>query len=223
MKKILIIDDEKDLLDTLKDYFQLLGYLVYTAENGCEGLKKLKYEPDLIILDVSMPEMDGFSFCKEIRSHINEPIVFLSAKTDEDSKVEGLAVGGDDYLIKPVSLKELSYRVEAHLRREQRKTVPSKVAFFGNVAIRYDEKKVSVNNQSIPFTKTEFSIIELLSKNSATTFSKDDIYDYLWSYDKDGDSNIITEHIRRVRKKFTDVTDRKLINTVWGQGYKWIG
>lgn len=223
MKKILIIDDEKDLLDTLKDYFQLLRYLVYTAENGCEGLKKLKYEPNLIILDVSMPEMDGFSFCKEIRSHINVPIVFLSAKTDEDSKVEGLAVGGDDYLIKPVSLKELSYRVEAHLRREQRKTVPSKVAFFGNVAIHYDEKKVSVNNQTIPFTKTEFSIIELLSKNSTTTFSKDNIYDYLWSYDKDGDSNIITEHIRRVRKKFMDVTDRELINTVWGQGYKWIG
>lgn len=223
MKKILIIDDEKDLVDTLKDYFQLLGYLVYTAENGCEGLKKLKYEPDLIILDVSMPEVDGFSFCKEIRSHINVPIVFLSAKTDEESKVEGLSVGGDDYLIKPVSLKELSYRVEAHLRREQRKTVPSKVAFFGNVAIHYDEKKVSVNNQTIPFTKTEFSIIELLSKNSTTTFSKDDIYDYLWSYDKDGDSNIITEHIRRVRKKYMDVTDRELINTVWGLGYKWIG
>nr|WP_295974540.1 response regulator transcription factor [uncultured Bacillus sp.] len=223
MNKILIIDDEKDLLDTLKDYFQLLEYLVYTAENGCEGLKKLKYGPDLIILDVSMPEMDGFSFCKEIRSHINVPIVFLSAKTDEDSKVEGLAAGGDDYLIKPVSLKELSYRVEAHLRREQRKTVPSKIAFFGDVAIHYDEKNVSVNNQSIPFTKTEFSIIELLSKNSSTTFSKDDIYDYLWSYDKDGDSNIITEHIRRVRKKFRDVTDQELINTVWGQGYKWIG
>ncbi|WP_318246760.1 winged helix-turn-helix domain-containing protein [Bacillus norwichensis] len=80
-----------------------------------------------------------------------------------------------------------------------------------------------MNNQSIPFTKTEFSIIELLSKNSSTTFSKDEIYDYLWGYDKDGDSNIITEHIRRIRKKFRDVTDRELINTVWGQGYKWIG
>lgn len=170
-----------------------------------------------------MPEMDGFSFCKEIRNHINVPIVFLSAKTDEESKVEGLKVGGDDYLIKPVSLKELSYRVEAHLRREQRKTFPSKVAFSGNIAIHYDEKRISVNNQDIPFTKTEFLIIELLSKNSPTTFSKNDIYDYLWSYDKDGDSNIITEHIRRIRRKFMDKTDREIINTVWGQGYKWIG
>lgn len=223
MKKILIIDDEKDLLETLKDYFQLLGYLVYTAENGKDGLKKLNFEPNLIILDVSMPEMDGFSFCKEIRNHINVPIIFLSAKTDENSKIEGLAVGGDDYLIKPVSLKELAYRVEAHLRREERKAVSSKVSFFGNVAIHYRDKKVYVNNQLLHFTKTEFSIIELLSKNPSTIFSKDDIYDYLWSYDKDGDSSIITEHIRRIRKKFLNVTQQQLIHTVWGQGYQWIG
>lgn len=146
-EKILIIDDEQDLLETFKDYFQLMNYLVYTADNGLEGLKQLQHQPDIIILDVNMPEMDGFELCTMIREQIACPIVFLSAKEDEESRIQGLTIGGDDYLVKPVSLKELALRIEAHLRRENRKQFTRKIAYFGDLMIDYDQKTVQFQNK----------------------------------------------------------------------------
>lgn len=223
MKKILIIDDEHDLLETFKDYFQLMDYLVYTAENGYEGLKQIQHQPDIIILDVNMPEMDGFELCTAIREQITCPIVFLSAKEDEESRIQGLTIGGDDYLVKPVSLKELGLRIEAHLRRENRKQVTRKIAYFDELMIDYDQKKTQFHNQSIYLTKVEFEIVELLSKHPGRAFSKEAIYQHLWDWDKLGDAAIITEHVRRIRKKISAHSSVDFIQTVWGVGYKWIG
>ena len=223
MKKILIIDDERDLLETFKDYFQLMDYLVYTAENGYEGLKQIQHQPDIIILDVNMPEMDGFELCAAIREQITCPIVFLSAKEDEESRIQGLTVGGDDYLVKPVSLKELGLRIEAHLRRENRKQIARKIVYFDELMIDYDQKILQYQRQSIYLTKVEFEIVELLSKHPGRAFSKEDIYQHLWAWDKLGDAAIITEHVRRIRKKISEYSSVDFIQTVWGVGYKWIG
>ncbi|MBD5136674.1 MAG: response regulator transcription factor [Lachnospiraceae bacterium] len=220
--KLLIVDDDEDIIKMLKDYFGLLDYLVYTASTGKEAINQLTVNPDLILLDINMPEMDGIEVCKKIRSHINVPIVFLTAKIEEQDKINGLMAGGDDYIIKPFSMGELNARIMAHLRREERGRDKTRVYLVGNLAIDYDNRIVSIGEENITFTKTEFAIIELLSSNKGRIFDKDTIYENLWGFDKDGDSSIITEHIRRIRSKFADKTDKNVIETVWGVGYKWV-
>ncbi|MDF2873228.1 MAG: saeR 1, partial [Anaerocolumna sp.] len=118
--KILIVDDEEDILEMLKSYFELTGYLVYTADCGAAALEKISASPDIILLDINLPDMDGLTLCQKIRSHINTPIVFLTAKVTEQDRISGLLLGGDDYITKPFSLEELHARVVAHLRREGR-------------------------------------------------------------------------------------------------------
>jgi DNA-binding response OmpR family regulator len=196
---------------------------VYTATNAADGLTLLAELPDLIILDVAMPEVDGITFCKEIRQQVACPVIFLSAKVDEASRLEGLMAGGDDYLLKPVSLPELGMRVKAHLRREDRQKSKKKIAYFGDIKICYDEKKVVISGQEVNLTKTEYLIIAYLSLHKGKVYSKEQIYEYLWDIDKDGDAVIITEHIRRIRTKLKKVTSHETIQTVWGLGYKWIG
>ncbi|MHC5374344.1 response regulator transcription factor [Enterococcus sp. LJL120] len=223
MKKILVIDDEIELLETLKDYLTLSGYQVFTAENPLEARAKLLLKPDLILLDIAMPEMDGITFCKEIRGVVSCPIIFLSAQTDEESRLDGLMAGGDDYLLKPFSLKELAMRVTAHLRREERQKDQGSLGFFGALYIKYDQKEIWIENQLVPLTKTEYQIAELLARHPGQVFNREEIYDALWGFDKEGDATIITEHVRRLRTKFKKMTAQEIIQTVWGLGYKWIG
>lgn len=223
MKRILIIDDEKDILETFSDYFSLKGYLTYTAANTQQARDKLTHNPDIIILDVAMPDEDGFTFCQQIRQSVTVPIIFLSAKIDEGSKLKGLMAGGDDYLTKPVSLKELETRVAAHLRREQRRMATSDKAYFGDLIINYDSQEVSYLNTEISMTKTEFSILAMLSKSPQIVFTKEHLYEQLWGWDKMGDPKIISEHVRRIRTKLSQATGSEFIQTVWGVGYKWIG
>lgn len=223
MEKLLLIDDEKDLLETFAAYFTLKGYQVLTAANAQSARNQLTQGPDLIILDVAMPEEDGFAFCREIRERTQVPIIFLSAKIDEDSKLIGLSVGGDDYLTKPVSLKELEMRVKAHLRREARQKQSPQMSYFGDLIIDYSSQRVNYGQLLMPFTKTEFAILELLTQNPQQVFAKETIYDRLWGFDKEGDPGIISEHIRRIRGKLAKVSPAEWIQTVWGVGYKWIG
>lgn len=221
--KLLIIDDEKDIVQLVKDCFELQGFLVYTAYDGEEALKKIELEPDLILLDINMPKMDGIEVCKRIRDYVNCPILFLTAKVEEEDRIRGLRVGGDDYIVKPFSLDELEARVMAHLRREERRTGKDKLKFTQELVITYSDRKVYHNGEEISFTRTEFDILELLSLNPRKTFTKEKIYEQLWGYDKDGDSAIITEHIRRIRVKLGKYISNPVIETVWGVGYQWIG
>lgn len=221
--KILVIDDEVSIVSLLKDFFELEDFLVYAAYDGKDALKKIDINPDIILLDVNMPQMDGIEVCTKIRNFVSCPILFLTAKVEESDRVKGFMVGGDDYILKPFSIEELNARVKAHLRREERRATKEKVKFSKEIVINYSDRKAFYRDNEINFTKTEFDILEILSMNSGQIFSKENIYEKLWGFDKDGDSSIITEHIRRIRMKITKHADDKIIETVWGVGYKWIG
>ena len=138
--RILIVDDEKDVVSLLKDYFELNQYETITAYSGQEALQKISMKPDLILLDVSMPDLDGMTVCKKIRDYVACPILFLTAKIEDSDKIRGFAAGGDDYILKPFSIDELGARVAAHIRREYRDHIEANVRFFGNLVIDYSAK-----------------------------------------------------------------------------------
>lgn len=221
--KLLVVDDEKNIVTLLKELFELEGFLVYTASNGKEAIDKVNLNPDIILLDINMPEMNGIELCRRIRNFVSCPILFLTARVEEADRIKGLMVGGDDYILKPFSIEELHARVLAHLRREERKTGSHKIRLTQEILINYSERTIFNREDKIDFTKTEFDIIELLTMNKGHVLTKEKIYENIWGFDKDGDSNTITEHIRRIRCKLSDFNKQSLIETVWGVGYKWIG
>lgn len=223
MKKILVIDDEKMMIDLLKDHFTAEGYLVYTALNYDSALQSLNKEPDIILLDIGMPGPDGLSLCREIREYITCPILFLTARVTEQDKVRGLMAGGDDYITKPFSLNELTARVSAHLRREARQKPGSELRFLSGLVLAYKERMIYFNGQGISFSKREFDIIELLSQHPGQVFEREQIYEKLWGLEADGNSDVIKEHIRKIRAKFLETANNTMIETVWGVGYKWVG
>lgn len=223
MKQILIIDDEADIRSMLKEYLEMEGYLVYTAEDGEEALSKMNGETDLILLDVNMPGMDGYEVCEKIRNIVGCPILFLTARTEETDRVNGFKAGGDDYILKPFSMDELLARVEAHLRREERKSGSRNVYMDKDIVVDFTGHMVLAEGEDIGLTKTEFSIVELLLTHAGQVFDKERIYENVRGFDGEADASIITEHVRRIRGKLAKVSKREYIQTVWGVGYKWIG
>lgn len=219
--KILIVDDDIELLKMLKSYFEIKKYSVIMAENGAEALKKVEMEPDIILLDVNMPRIDGIEVCRRIRDKISCPILFLTARVDEQDRVNGLLSGGDDYILKPFSLKELDARITAHLKREERHKGKKEYKFHGEMAIDYTARKVQIGERYLELTKLEYGIIEFLSMNPGQVFDKERIYEKVCGYDAEGDSRVVTELIRRIRKKFQAQTETEYIETVWGMGYRW--
>lgn len=222
-KKILIIDDEEDIRRLLKECLELEGYAVQTAEDAAEAEEKLGDNPDLILLDVTMPKTDGFSFCGKIRDRIETPILFLSARTTQEDKIKGLKAGGDDYMTKPFGMEELLARVEAHLRREERKTDGRKCAAVEGITMDFCGYRVLRDGTDLELTKMEFQIAELLFTNKGQVFTKEKIYETVRGYDGEADAGVITEHIRRMRRKLGTWEGKEYIETVWGVGYKWIG
>lgn len=221
--KILLVDDEKGVVDMMKDYFELSGYQVMTAYSGAEALKKIQFQPDIILLDINMPDMDGLAVCQNIREYITCPILFLTARIETEDKIKGFSVGGDDYIVKPFDLDELGARVAAHLRRENRKQEHSTLRFFGDMAIDYTKREVTISGTPVALSKKEFDIVELLSVNAGQVFDRERIYEIVWGIDGDGNSDTIMEHIRKIRAKLAAQTLHSYIETVWGCGYKWNG
>lgn len=221
--KILVIDDDKKILKLIKEFLEIEKYRVYTAQNIEIALELLNVEPDLIILDIGLPGMDGISFCKKIRSIINVPIIFLSARIEESTKIMGLRAGGDDYIIKPFSLGELLARIEAHIRRENRNRKKTRGYFDLDLLVDQEKKEAFWNENRIKFTKTEFAIVELLSDHEGQVFDRERIYEKVQGFDKEGDNKMITELIRRIRKKLGIYTEHEYIKTVRGYGYRWNG
>ncbi len=221
--KILLVDDEADIINLLRDYFEINGYEVLTALNGLEALKQVEKHPDLILLDINMPDMDGLKVCTQIRNFISCPILFLTAKVEDSDKINGFRAGGDDYIVKPFSIDELGARVSAHLRREVRHQVKSKTKFIGDLVIDYTSRTICCQDEPLQFAKKEFDIIELMSMNSGQVFDKERIYERVWGWDSDGDSSVVAEHIRRIRLKLSAASSATYIETVWGVGYKWVG
>lgn len=219
--KILIIDDEEMLTELLSDHLRDSGYLVYTAHDSGEAIGQLDIRPDLILLDINMPGMDGLELCRVIRSHVSCPVLFLTARITEQDKINGLTAGGDDYITKPFSLRELTARIEAHLRRENRGKHTPVIRTSHGLIINLSERTVFWKDQEISFSRKEFDIIEFLMNHPGQVFDRERIYEAVWGLEAEGDSSVIKEYVRKLRAKLHEVSGEDFIETVWGIGYRW--
>ena len=184
--KLLIADDERDITDMLASYFRRRGCDVLTAYGGEEAIALSAREPDLILLDVSMPDVDGLEVCRRIRQDVACPILFLTARVEDGDKLRGFAAGGDEYIVKPFSIDVLGAQVEAHLRRDSRRAAPARLRFDGDLVINYSDRTLRFQGREIPLAKKEFDILAFLSQNPGLVFDKDRIYERVWSYDSEG-------------------------------------
>lgn len=228
--RILIIDDEKDLLDLLATYLSKEGFKdIYKAENGIKGIEICKKEkPDIIILDVMLPDIDGFEVCRKLREFTVTPILFLSAREEEVDKLLGLGIGGDDYITKPFSPKEVTFRIKAQLRRKQylqgannKSDLKSVIYNFGDLHIDETKSEVIKNKVIINLTAKEFQLLLFLAQYPNRIISKKKLYEAIWGEEYMGDDNTIMVHIRHLREKLEeDPGNPKYILTVKGLGYK---
>ena len=218
MAAILMVDDERPILELVKNGLQKDGHFItaYTSAAQVPLDKLNRY--DLIILDIMMPDMDGFSYCNKIRSLVDCPILFLTARTMENDITFGLGLGADDYLTKPFRIAELRARVNAHLRREHRER--HNALTFDRIKIDLSAKELWVEDALIPLTKSEYLICEYLARNKGQVFSKEQIYEAVFGLDGDSDNATISTHIKNIRAKLSKL-DIQPIATVWGIGYKW--
>ena len=168
-----------------------------------------------------MPRMDGLEVCRTIRDKVSCPILFLTAKVEEQDRVNGLMMGGDDYILKPFSLRELEARITAHLKREERSRSRSEYRFCRDLCIDYSARSIQVKGHTLELTPMEYEIAEFLSMNPGQVFDRERIYEKVCGWDAEGDSRVITELVRRLRRKIAAYTDTEFIETVWGMGYRW--
>lgn len=218
MATILVVDDEITILELIKNGLQKDNHLVTVCALAEQvPLDKLG-SYDLILLDVMMPGMDGITFCEKIRSMTDSPIIFLTAKTMESDMILGLGAGADDYLTKPFRIAELRARVNAHLRREKRER--HAMLNLERVKIDLSARELRVDDVPVPFTKSEYFICEYLARNKGQVFSKEQIYEAVFSLDGDSDNSTISTHIKNIRAKFSKMEISPIV-TVWGIGYKW--
>lgn len=218
MAKILVVDDDGAILDLVGNVLNKDGHFVTKVSNPLEINMEKVTTYDLILLDIMMPGVDGFSLCLKIRELVDCPILFLTAKTEESSLVNGLSLGADDYICKPFGVMELRARIAAHLRREHREHSVRMV--FGRVCFHLSLRWITVDNKEIPLTKTEYEICEFLARNCGQIFSKEQILEQVFGFDSESNDNTITTHIKNIRLKFSDYHYMP-IKTVWGIGYKW--
>ncbi|WP_368487775.1 response regulator transcription factor [Clostridium sp. BJN0013] len=218
MANILAIDDEEGILEVIKVALSREGHRVTTICDFLSFPVERCLDYDLILLDVMMPGIDGFTLCKNIRDLVDCPILFLTAKTMEEDIVKGLVMGGDDYITKPFGINELRWRVAAHLRREHREKHNSFIV--SGVRFKVSAKEVFIEEKQVSLTKSEYEISEFLAINHGQVFSKEKIYEAVFGFDGESDSSAIVEHIKNIRAKFARVGISP-IETVWGIGYKW--
>lgn len=227
-RKILIIEDEHDISRILKDYMKMNGFDVLLAEDGQAGLDWLETDkPDFIILDLTLPDVDGIELCRRIREKNNAPILILSARGSDTDKVLGLGFGADDYMTKPFSLSELMARINAHLRRNDSLRAELHIKqdeeklLFGSLVIDKKAYRVTVDHREIALSAKEFELLYFLARHKNQVFSKSKLLDEIWGYSTYGDENTITVYIRRLREKIeADPSKPLYLKTVWGIGYK---
>lgn len=216
---ILVIDDEVEICNLIKNALKKQGYTVTVKNNAIDVNKEELNKFDLILLDVMMPDIDGFTLCRGIRNEVDCPIIFITAKTMEEDMLEGFSIGADDYIKKPFSILELRARVEAHLRREHREK--QQILSTNGFKFNLKSKEIYFNDEKIPLTKGEYKICEYLAKHRGQVFSLEQIFIEIYDFDKDSDNSCIREHIKNIRSKITKYIESPIV-TVWGIGYKWI-
>ena len=226
-KKILIVDDEDHIRELLKFNLEKNGYVVYMANDGLNGLKLAREKQvDLILLDLMLPGMDGFEVCKEIRRDniiSNVPIIMLTAKSEEVDKILGLELGADDYITKPFSIRELSARIKALLRRSNVK-YDNEILRFGNITLNLQTREVLKHGKKLDFTLKEFEVLKLLIQNKGKILTREILLDKIWGYEYVGETRTVDVHIRHIRKKIEEDDKKPIyIQTIRGVGYKFIG
>ncbi len=226
MSKILIVEDEEAIADLEKDYLELSGFQVEVATDGETGLKRaMEGEFDLYILDLMLPEVDGFDICRQIRNEKNTPIIMVSAKKDDIDKIRGLGLGADDYMTKPFSPSELVARVKAHLARYDRLTgsamEANKIIEIRGLKIDTTARRVWVNGEEKTFTTKEFDLLTFLASHPNHVYTKEELFREIWDMESIGDIATVTVHIKMIREKVElDTSNPQYIETIWGVGYR---
>lgn len=226
MSRILIIEDEMSIAELEKDYLELSSFQVDIETDGRSGLEKaLSEEYDMIILDLMLPEMDGFEICKKIRAEKNIPILMVSAKKDDIDKIHGFGLGADDYITKPFSPSELVARVKAHLARYDRlvgsNAPENDIIEIRGIKIDKTARRVYVNGEEKAFTTKEFDLLTFLASNPNRVFKKEELFNKIWDMESIGDIATVTVHIKKIREKIEfDTSKPQYIETIWGVGYR---
>ncbi|MBQ4055210.1 MAG: response regulator transcription factor [Clostridia bacterium] len=221
--KILVVDDEMNICEIIRTFFEKEGYEVKTANDGVEGVSYFKmYEPDIVLLDVMMPKKDGWQVCREIREISQKPIIMITAKDDVFDKVLGLELGADDFVVKPFDMKELSARIKAVLRRSTAREIPDddEVIKFENIEISKQKYELKLKGKSVDIPPKELELLYFLASNYNRVFTRDQLLDKVWGFDYLGDSRTVDVHVKRLREKLEGVSDKWVLKTVWGVGYK---
>ena len=225
-QKVLIVEDEVAIAELEKDYLELSGFEVETEHSGDTGLKRsLEEEFDLIILDLMLPEVDGFEICREIRERKNVPVIMVSAKKDDIDKIRGLGLGADDYMTKPFSPSELVARVKAHLARYERlvnSNVPDNdIVEIRGIKIDRTARRVWLDGEEKSFTTKEFDLLTFLALNPNRVYTKEELFREIWDMESIGDIATVTVHIKKIREKIEKQSSKpQYIETIWGVGYR---
>ena len=222
MRKILIAEDNTELNDMMRNYLLKAGHTVYQAFNGAQALEYAhSMQPDLVLLDIMMPVIDGYEVCKSLRREYSIPVIVVSAIVGEDEKLRMFELGADDYMTKPFSFKEMVGRVNAQLRRYyELNTQERSERVYGDMKISSTRHEVKVNGESVPLTLKEFNLLDFLTKNANQIFSKQKLIDVVWGYDDYIDENTVAVTVARLREKLAKYGIENVV-TVWGLGYKW--
>ena len=222
--KILIIDDDTAVCEMIKNHFEKEGYEVKAVNDGVAGVDSFKlYNPDIVLLDIVLPKKDGWQVCREIREVSNQPIIMISAKSDTFDKVLGLELGADDYVVKPFDIKELSARVKAVLRRTRTHSsskTDNEVIKLENIEISLQKYELKLFGKAIDIPPKELELLYFLAYNRNRVFTRDQLLDKVWGFDYLGDSRTVDVHVKRLREKLEGVSDKWVLKTVWGVGYK---
>jgi two-component system alkaline phosphatase synthesis response regulator PhoP len=220
--KILVVDDEQSIIDLVTAYLRKEGYEVYTAMDGPSGLKAARaFKPDLIVLDIMLPGMDGIELLGQLRRESDVYVIMLTAKSEETDKIVGLSVGADDYLTKPFSPRELVARVKAALRRLQvgSSTVEATMMTFGHIRIDVGRRLVWVDDEPVELTAIEFDLLKTLAAHRGLVLSRDQLLEKVWGYDFYGEERVVDVHVGHIRQK---LGDERFIATVRGVGYRFV-
>jgi DNA-binding response OmpR family regulator len=226
MSKILIVEDEESIADLEKDYLELSGFRVEVENTGEVGLKRaLNEEFDLLILDLMLPNVDGFEICKKVRENKNTPIIMVSAKKDDIDKIRGLGLGADDYMTKPFSPSELVARVKAHMSRYDRligcNSQENEMIEIRGIKIDKTARRVYINEEERTFTTKEFDLLTFLAQNPNHVYTKEELFNKIWDMESIGDIATVTVHIKKIREKIEYNTSKpQYIETIWGVGYR---
>ena len=222
MGNILIADDNAQISSILAEYARKEGFTPIVAENGKEALEKFTvHNPDIILLDVMMPLIDGFEVCREIRRTSNIPIIMITARGEDFEKIMGLDIGADDYIVKPFSPGEVMARVRAVLRRIVAEDTSARLISFDNLKVNLDDYTVSIDEYAVSLTKKEIELLWTFASNQNKVFSRENLLNSLWGYDYYGDSRTVDSHIKRLRAKLDAYPHPRWdIKTIWGVGYK---